>query len=423
MSFKVGIPCLKCSIHPSQQTNSKTGKKAKTCGLGAAWNEMNDQRIGRDQTIDKNLTEKNVWMVGESDDDIVGIVQKEIDRINATRNEAGVRSLRKDCVSVLAIVEKPSIDYMHDLSYEQRKTFLEDSHKVMTELLNEWNPQWQVLAAVQHHDEFGGKSAHTHTLVLLSSTDDNGVETLRAKNEVSLGFYNFINKEYPKRMKELKYDVEKCRTYDQLTEQEKLERKRNPPQHGKDSTTYKYEKLHEKALELNKKEAEIKEMVSAPSLKEYKTLVEENKKLVEELTLKDKLIARLQEELKQFKQLAEDLSKKFSELARKIGTKLMRVLGYEASDPEALDLPSSEVLRGIKDMKNSVDEQSSHKLSVIPDNENMGKYRIVYFDDGKCVTVKRGLSTRDIADKHCKSIISASEILTETMKKTWKNSL
>ena len=115
MSFKVGIPCLKCSIHPSQQTNSKTGKKAKTCGLGAAWNEMNDQRIGRDQTIDKTLTEKNVWMVGNSDDDIVGIVQKEIDRINATRSEAGVRSLRKDCVSVLAIVEKPSIDYMQDL--------------------------------------------------------------------------------------------------------------------------------------------------------------------------------------------------------------------------------------------------------------------------------------------------------------------
>ena len=61
--MKVGIPVLKCSLNPSQQINKRTGKKAKTCSVGAAWNEMNDNRYGRDPTIEKELTYRNVWML------------------------------------------------------------------------------------------------------------------------------------------------------------------------------------------------------------------------------------------------------------------------------------------------------------------------------------------------------------------------
>ena len=68
--MRVGIPCMKCSLHPSQQVNKKTGKASKTCGIGSAWREMNDERLGRDPTIDKSMTEKNIWMVGNSNDDI-----------------------------------------------------------------------------------------------------------------------------------------------------------------------------------------------------------------------------------------------------------------------------------------------------------------------------------------------------------------
>ena len=118
--MRVGIPCMKCSLHPSQQVNKKTGKASKTCGIGSAWREMNDERLGRDPTIDKSMTEKNIWMVGNSNDDIESIVQKEIDSINAIRREAGKRALRSDCVSVVAIVEKPNMEYMQKQSISKK---------------------------------------------------------------------------------------------------------------------------------------------------------------------------------------------------------------------------------------------------------------------------------------------------------------
>ena len=74
--MKVGIPCMKCSIHPSQQVNKKTGKRSKTCGVKSAWEEMNDERLGRDPTIDKEMTYLNVWMEGSTDLDVEDIVNK-----------------------------------------------------------------------------------------------------------------------------------------------------------------------------------------------------------------------------------------------------------------------------------------------------------------------------------------------------------
>lgn len=226
--MRVGIPCMKCSLHPSQQVNKKTGKAAKTCGIGSAWREMNDERLGRDPTINKSMTEKNVWMVGNSNDDVEEIVQKEIDSINAIRREAGKRALRSDCVSVVAIVEKPNMEYMQDLSYEERKQFLLTSHEVMNDLIRQWNPNWKVLESVQHHDEFGGLSAHNHTLVMLKTIDKNGLPNMQAKSELNLKFFNYVNSNYSKEMQKRGYSVEDVKTYDRLSEEEKLERKNNP---------------------------------------------------------------------------------------------------------------------------------------------------------------------------------------------------
>ena len=91
MSAKVGIPCMKCSINPSQTINKNSGKKSKTCGVSSAWREMNDDRLGRDETIDKEMTHLNVWMEGSSDMDLVGQVEKEINRINEERRSFGKR--------------------------------------------------------------------------------------------------------------------------------------------------------------------------------------------------------------------------------------------------------------------------------------------------------------------------------------------
>ena len=198
--MKVGIPVLKCSLHPSQQINKKTGKRSKTCGINSAWKELNDERLGRDPTIDKEMTHLNVWMEGNTNMDIEKIVKDKIEQINLTRKEHGKRSLRADAVSVIAIVEKPNMDYMKNLSYEQKVEFLNKSHQVMKNLIHEWNSSWQVLVSLQHHDEFGGLSAHNHSLVLVSTIDEDGLPNMKAKSEVNLKFFNFINKNYAPRM-------------------------------------------------------------------------------------------------------------------------------------------------------------------------------------------------------------------------------
>ena len=49
-----------------------------------------------------------MWMEGSSDMNLVGQVEKEIDRINEEKKILGKRGLRADAVSVIAIVEKPT---------------------------------------------------------------------------------------------------------------------------------------------------------------------------------------------------------------------------------------------------------------------------------------------------------------------------
>ena len=235
--MKVGIPVMKCSLNPSNTVNKKTGKKSQTCPVDLAWQEMNDERIGRDMDIDHDMTHLNVWMEGNSSDDVVQIVQNKIDEINRIKRENGKRALRKDAVSVVEIIEKPNIEYMSELNYEEKVKFLNDSHDTFKQLIHEWNPNWTILESVQHHDEFGGLSAHNHNLIMLTTEDDKGLPTMNAFKEVNLKFYSFMNKNYPKMMRERGYEVEDVRTYDMLTEEEKMERKLNPQQHGVDSYT------------------------------------------------------------------------------------------------------------------------------------------------------------------------------------------
>ena len=299
--MRVGIPCMKCSLHPSQQVNKKTGKASKTCGIGSAWREMNDERLGRDPTIDKTMTEKNVWMIGNSNDDVEEIVQKEIDSINEIRREAGKRALRSDCVSVVAIVEKPNMEYMQNLSYEERKQFLLTSHEVMNDLIQEWNPNWKVLESVQHHDEFGGLSAHNHTLVMLKTIDKNSLPNMQAKSELNLKFFNFVNSNYSKEMQKRGYSVEDVKTYDRLSEEEKLERKNNPREYGVDSYTFKKNKENELSRSIVEKQTvvdslsnEIKDQLlvkhQIENVKHIKDIVSENQKLKVEIEEKNNIL-------------------------------------------------------------------------------------------------------------------------------------
>lgn len=415
--MKVGIPCMKCALKPSQQVNKKTGKRSKTCGLRSAWEEMNDQRIGRDPTIDKEMTHLNVWMEGSSDLDIEGIVKKEIERIDMERKANGKRALRSDTVSTIQIVEKPNMSYMEDLSYEERKQFLNTSHEVMKSLIHDWNPHWKILAACQHHDEFGGLSAHNHTLIMVSTIDKEGLPSMNAKAEFNLKFFNFLNKNYSVRMQERGYEVENVRTFDQLSEEEKMERKLKPQEHGVDAYIYKKKKMDEmdqSIKELNQKqktlssqlEETVKEITEAPDLESYKTVVHENETLRNELALKDRIIEKLQTEVEALKTKLESWKKKFTDISQKAGSKLMRLFGYDVDENTIHhDLPNSEILDGLNQLQGKLETYDISKFRVVPDDQNSGKYRIVYRDSNQNLKIyERNIPTRQMAENKIREL-------------------
>lgn len=429
VDMKIGLTCMKCSIHPSSQTNSRTGKQSKTCGLGSAWLEMNDKRFGRDDTIDKSLTQNNVWMVGSSTDDVVNIVQNEMDRINAERKENGLRTLRSDSVSVIEIIEKPPIEYMQELSYEERVQILSDSHEVMSELLTEWNPNWKVIESVQHHDEFGGLSAHNHTLVMLSSIDENGVSTMRAKNEYNLKFFSHLNKKYPEMMRDRGYEVEDVRTYDSLSEIEREERRLHPEEHGVAAYIYKKQKEEELTQKINdleitakqidariinakEYEQKILEITKAPSIDTYSNVVNENKELKEKLSLKDRIIESSEAEITKLQNTLNEWKDRFSEMSQRLGSKIMSLFGFEYENENIKQFPDKEIAKEFESLKEETRHYNSDNLRIVPDVQNEGLYRIVERqEDGSYITLKSGFIDRIEAQRYERNLISGFEAM------------
>lgn len=458
--MNVGIPVMKCSLNPSTQVNKKTGKASKTCGVGSAWREMNDQRLGRDTTIDKSLTSLNVWMKGISDDNVEAKVKKEIERINENRRANGKRSLRSDAVSVAEIVEKPPISYMQNLTYEQRKQFLMDSHSVMEDLIHEWNPNWQIIASVQHHDEFGGLSAHNHELVMLTTVDKDGLLNMKAKNELNLKFFNFINKNYSVRMRERGYEVDDVRTYDRLSEEEKEERRLHPQEHGVDAYTYKQKKQEEMSRKLSelqmqteqtekrleekkteygnleedkknldkervrvqkaqqeyeskaseaietKKEYQEKivELTNAPDVQKYEEVVNENKELKEEIKAKNKIIAFLEGELMRVKETMKLWMMKFEKISNELGNKVLSKLGFK-DDFTHRELPTVKARMAFDESMKDVLHVNPSSLYVVPDREKDDFFCIIAREKGdNFILVEDGFHSRFDAEMRQKEL-------------------
>lgn len=288
-SFSVGLPCMKLSLNPSTQKHN--GKAAKTCGVGAAWDEMDDDRKGRDKTIDRNLTENNVWLIGNTDIDMVAVVQAEVDRVSADRKDHGKRALRKDAVSALEMIEKPPMDIMADLSREEQIELLTISNEVYEELLHEWAPDWKTQAAVIHFDEFGGRSPHTHRIVTTTTKDENGILNMNAKQDFNLKFFTFINTNYPKKMRERGIPIKDCNSYELMTDEEKEAHKENKKEYGVDAVTYKKKKAKELGEEVKVLESDVE------TLKDEYTELEQKKEDVEtEKNVLEEKLDKLKEE-------------------------------------------------------------------------------------------------------------------------------
>lgn len=193
--------------------------------------------------------------------------------------------------------------------------------------------------------------------------------------------------------------------------------------------------LNQRSEELTKKTqetAEAKELyenkfieiTNAPDIESYDSIVKENVNLKEELSLKDRIIERLQEETERFRQTIEDLKEtaqewkeKFSDMAHKAGSRLMEYFGYDVSNDDSIrQFPSREVSAGINELTEKSQQLDPKSLRVIPDSENEGMFRVVSRqDDGTYQTVQEGFANRDLAEQWQRNFGDMSQQLTEDL--------
>ena len=164
------------------------------------------------------------------------------------------------------------------------------------------------------------------------------------------------------------------------------------------------------------------EITEAPDIRSYETVIEENTSLKEELSLKDRIIERFQEETEKFRQTIEDLKEsaqewkdRFSDMAHKAGSRLMEYFGYDVKDDSSIrQFPSKEISAGISELTDKSEQLDPKSLRVIPDDENEGMFRVVSRqDDGSYQTVQRGFADRDLAEQWQRSFGDMSKELTE----------
>ncbi|MBR0418328.1 MAG: plasmid recombination protein [Erysipelotrichaceae bacterium] len=150
------------------------------------------------------------------------------------------------------------------------------------------------------------------------------------------------------------------------------------------------------------------EITNAPDIESYDSVVKENVDLKEELSLKDRIIERLQEESERFRQTIEDLKEtaeewknKFTDMAHKAGFRLMEYFGYDVKDDSSIrQFPSREVSAGISKLTEKSQQLDPKSLRVIPDSENERMFRVVSRqDDGTYQTVQGGFTDRDLAEQ------------------------
>ena len=168
------------------------------------------------------------------------------------------------------------------------------------------------------------------------------------------------------------------------------------------------------------------EITNAPNIESYDSIVKENVDLKEELSLKDRIIEKLQEETERFRQTIEDLKEtaqewkeKFSDMAHKAGNKLMEYFGYDVSNDDSIrQFPSREVSAGINELTEKSQQLDPKSLRVIPDSENEGMFRVVSRqDDGTYQTVQGSFANRDLAEQWQRNYDDMSKQLAEDLSK------
>lgn len=206
---------------------------------------------------------------------------------------------------------------------------------------------------------------------------------------------------------------------------------------------YKKEQIRSQVEELQQQHQEVQQQIAeandelvrktqAPDLKSYEEVVEENKNLKIELSWKDRLIEKLQEEkialqatVEKLSQKVNNLSNTLSDFVHKAGQRLMSAFGYDVSqDASVQEFPVSDIKNVMYDMKMEVEKYDPSTLRVIPDREVPGTFQVASRKaTGEYEKVRGQFISREEAEDFRRSLGHAAEHLTKKFEENLSENL
>lgn len=144
----------------------------------------------------------------------------------------------------------------------------------------------------------------------------------------------------------------------------------------------------------------VEKITGAPDLASYEAVTSQNESLREELSLKDKLIEKLQDSVQQWKEKAEMWRDRFVDIAKSFGTKLMSFAGYDVSRlRDVAEYPASAISTGLADLRQDTERLDPASLRIVSDVEHPGTFCVVNrTESGAYETVKAGFGDREAAE-------------------------
>ena len=220
--------------------------------MRAVFCEGLEERWGTDPDIDRSRTMLNEY-TGEyqSGQALTAAITAEAEAYSKEQRQQGKRGLRSDAIIGWAAIVKPPAEWINSLSPQQRKSFFDDSRKIMHSLMgHDEQGRPNVRATVLHHDEAGD---HEHFYGAAKTEDGR----FCGKDLINLKLFRKFNREYPRRMREKGWDIDDCTVYDpekvaEMTESQAKEykqeciQKKKSQKTGQDSKTYKLRREIEK---------------------------------------------------------------------------------------------------------------------------------------------------------------------------------
>lgn len=239
MGYKVGIPCLKLD------RQNHFGNKSKHSGNArAVVCEALEERYCSDDDLNRDLTQQNEYFFDEgnerfkSGNSLCDEWEKRANDYKVIDKNGKQKNLRSDAGIGFALIIKPEKEFMDSLSLEEQEKFLDASDEVIEQILETHG--LVIDCGVRHKDE---GNMHDHIF---------GYDPeYKLGKKLGLPLYHELNNEYPKRMRQLGYDIDALRGYDvekanEMTDNElddyKKRHRAERKAHGRSSAEIKAEK-------------------------------------------------------------------------------------------------------------------------------------------------------------------------------------